>query len=389
MRYLSGIHGGIQAERALRPVLDGMDSKLTRRIELIDDLVSPVPDPPARPRVLLFAANDTHAHFLTPVAEALGDGLFAVPNPRKFDENAAGALRAEGFDTVEIDADLELDGRVDAFDPHLVLCGNDWSAEFRALRRYCRRRAIPTVALQEGPQDWEAKWGGINPRKYQNADVLFATGPVTFRSIQPKHFAITGNPKVDRLEARPLPDRPRVLINCNFTYGQYEEARAGWMRDVLGACRELGLDCVISRHPRDPTPWEEAPTIHSNAYRVRDQLSDCSIVVSRFSSIIYEALALGRPAIYYNPHGEPMTTFNDERNPAVCKARSRAQLKKTLREHSRRMAFDPEAALECLRTHCGPMRGKSARTIAAVVREMVAHRMAPSTSRYTPSAVLH
>lgn len=386
---MTDIHGEVQAERALRPVFKRLDPLLMRRIELIDNLVSPAADPPVRPRVLLFAANDTHAHFLTPVAEALGDGLFAVPNPKTFDENAAGALRAEGFDTVEIDADLELNGRVDAFDPHLVLCGNDWSAEFRALRRYCRRRAIPTVALQEGPQDWDAKWGGTNPRKYQNADVLFAMGPVTFKSIQPKYFSITGNPKVDRLEARPLPARPRVLINCNFTYGQYEEARAGWMRDALGACRELGLDCVISKHPRDPTLWEEAPMIHSNAYRVRDQLSDCSIVVSRFSSIIHEALALSRPAIYYNPHGEPMTTFNDERNPAVRKARNRSQLRKALREHGHHMAFDAAAALEYLRTHCGPMRGKSARTIAVVIREMVAHRMAPSTSRYTHSSVLH
>ncbi|HOE97034.1 MAG TPA: hypothetical protein PLS90_01090 [Candidatus Sumerlaeota bacterium] len=336
------------------------------QLAAIPDFVRRVEPRGAHPRLLILVSNDTHARFMIPAAEGLGDVLFLIPPRGLRDEGAAETLQSEGFAFVELTPGVE--ELVRAFGPRLMLCGNDWSEEFQHARRLCRRLGIPSVALQEGPQDWEAEWGGRNPRKYLNADIVLAQGAVTLRHIRPRCFAVTGNPKVDRFEPIALPERPRILINCNFTYGQYEEARALWMHDVLGACRELGLDYFISQHPRDPSSWEGEPVVRSAAERLAAQIAEASLVVTRFSNLPYEALAAGRPVIYYNPHGEPMKTFREDRCASLGYATRPGQLRRLLRRHQLRPEMDREGTLAFLRRHCGSMRGRAQENLVSLLR---------------------
>lgn len=321
----------------------------------------------SRPKVVLLASNDTHAHFMMQIAKRFDNVLFVMPKLRCKDEGASERLIEHGIEYIEIDyADRE-SNEIERFRPTVVLCGADWTSEFIAVHSIAKRLSVPTVALQEGPQDWRMVVKGRNPNKYLNAEVLFSQGAVTLKYIRPKYFAVTGNPKTDLIEEIPLPPRPRVFINCNFTYNQYEDFRQSWMEDVLSICGELGMDYIISKHPRDRSVWDDPNLINSSAFSVKEQLISCSIVVSRFSNIPYEALAVGRPAVYYNPHGERMCTFSDDKSGGVLNVFNRDELKAILENHNKRMKFDKGSSLEYMARHCGPMDGNS---LERIVRMM-------------------
>ncbi len=328
----------------------------------------------ASPRLLLLVSNDTHVHTLARIARHFKHTLFVIPARDRKDEGAATRLQAEGFEFVEIDYDDRDKPEIETFAPDIVLCGNDWTSEFNAVHAIAKKLDIPCVALQEGPQDWDQKIKGVDPRKFRNAEVLFSQGAVTLKHIRPKYFTITGHPKTDHIEEHPLPSSPRVFINCNFTYGQYEEARAAWMEDVLSVCKELEIEYLISRHPRDPSRWDDPNFMPSDPFKVADQLRSCSIVVSRFSNIPYEAVAAGRSAVYYNPHAEPMKTFGDDESDGVLKANDRGSLRKILQRHQSSPHFDREAAGRFMRLHCGPTDGRSIERIAAGIRRIHASR---------------
>ena len=329
----------------------------------------------APPRVLFLASNDTHVHYMLRVAEYIKDFLFVIPKPSCKDEGAGARLREHDIPYIEVDyRDCEKP-EIEAFRPDLVLSGNDWTSEFIAIKRIMARLGVPCIALQEGPQDWDQKIKGVNPRKYRNCDLLFAQGSVTLKYIRPKYFAVTGNPKTDHIEPQPMPERPRLFINCNFTYGQYEECRQEWVADVLEVCRELGLDYIISKHPRDVSEWDDPNLVRSSSFTIPDQMRSCSIIISRFSNISYEALTYGRPSIYYNPHREPMKTFNEDNSGGIINVYDRGTLKEVLARHQQAPRFDEASALDYMARHCGPMDRDSIGRVVRAIGGLVSRRL--------------
>lgn len=305
------------------------------------------------PRILFLLSNDTHAQFLAPVAERFPKSAFAVPDPREQNEKAAERLP----DAKVILLDEHATARLRDLDADLVVCANDWSPEFRRVRRALRSADIPFVAVQEGPQEWDMKSERGRIRQYRNADILLAQGVGTLQHIRPLMFAITGNPKLDRIERLPLPSPPRVLVNCNFTYHRYEEHRCRWLNDVLWTLDDLGIDYLVSQHPRDRSTWKHPRLNPSNAFLVRQQLACCSLVVTRFSSLVYEGLALGRPVVYYNPHHEPMQNGFEPTQDALHIVERVGELRRILKAHQKEPRFSVEGARAFLRFHCGPMDG--------------------------------
>lgn len=341
---------------------------------VIKPISNPDSDAEARPRILFLVWNDTHVQFLTPVARHFSDVLFVIPDRGEVDEQASLRLDEDGYDFVELASAAQSHAAIEKFDPSMMLCANDWSPIFHAARNVMKGHRAPLAALQEGPQEWNMLMGGHSANKYRNADVLFAQGETTLRYIDPKYFAITGIPKIDRIEEAPPPEKPRVFINCNFTYGRYEEHRERWMDDVLWAAKDLGLDYIISKHPRDNYTTDDPNLRPSNPYLVRKQLAECSVVVSRFSNILSEALVVRRPAIYYNPHREPMRTLSDDDTGAIQKAGTRAELRERLAAHKENPALDWDAAQECLARHCGPMDGRSLERVVEQMRAILGAR---------------
>ena len=138
---------------------------------------------------------------------------------------------------------------------------------------------------------------------------------------------ITGNPKYDFLHELPLPEKNSIMVNCNFTYGIYVEAREKWLDNIVDVTNEMRIN-LISKHPRDTGGFKEGiEEVNSNAYKVMEQLSRCSIVITRFSTIIYEAILAGRQVIYYNPHNENFGLLSNDETGTIIYAKNKQELR--------------------------------------------------------------
>jgi len=244
---------------------------------------------------------------------------------------------------------------LDALDPSIVVLGMDWGMEERAICEWARHRGIPTVCIQEGPQDFNLP--GLN--QMQAADHVFVQGAITVQYLKRKAFFITGNPKLSDMPVVPLPEKPVVMINANFTYDIYEDWRDRWMAGAVRACQEVGVDFFVSRHPRDFGKYEGLPVLDSNAFSLHSQIAKSSVLVTRFSQVVYEAMLMGRSVVYYNPHGEDKKTLTGDRTGALLFAGNPDQLRVQL---TKAISFGEELRSTrsgFLTIHCGPQDGQA------------------------------
>lgn len=362
--------------KEIEDVLDEIDSNVIR----IPDLVRGIQNKTNSVRVAFLASSDTHVQFMQKLASQFEEYIYLIPDRRCKDDSAASALEKEGQQFIEIHYQAEECRELLEFKPQYVFCAADWTSEYLAIERVIKGTNIKIISLQEGPQDWHFRFWQRGQLKvsnhYRNADIIFSTGAKTLNYIKPKYFAVTGNPKISVYEKLDLPAKPRVLINCNFTYIEtkppYEQKREQWMQSVLNVCKRLGIDYFISKHPRDLSEWEDEPVINSNAYVIKDQIKSSSICISRFSSISYEALSMGRQSIYYNVHMEPMPIFQDEEDSAVMCIDNEEELEKVLDYHMRNYPpeIDDEKNMEYLNRHVAKLDGKALERVIAYLQEI-------------------
>ena len=80
------------------------------------------------------------------------------------------------------------------------------------------------------------------------------------------------------------------------------------MAQVLAACDVLHLKYVITQHHADNGNLEKYNVSTKTMY---DTIREGSIIVSRFSTIVLESLALGKPVVYFNPHNEKVSLYKE------------------------------------------------------------------------------
>ena len=96
------------------------------------------------------------------------------------------------------------------------------------------------------------------------------------------------------------------MINANFTYNVLTDKRDDWVRSAVDACKKLGFEYVISRHPAEKGDFSEYNVTDDSMYNA---IWNGSLFISRFGSGIIESIAMGRPVVYYNPHNEQVDKF--------------------------------------------------------------------------------
>lgn len=355
-----------------------VESDLRATIDIVNSLSIPsISKGNARSqlKVGFLASNDTHANFLSSIAKEFDEVLFIIPDARCKDEAADVVLNQLKIKYTRIQYNDVSSKEIEEFQPDVILCANDWTSEFKVAQVIASRLSIPIISMMEGPQDWSQLIKGVDPKKYRNADILFSQGYRTLKEISPVYAAVTGNPKNDQLDPKPLPHKAKVFINCNFTYGQFEEFRDLWMHDIIDTCKELGADYFISQHPRDFSNWDGYPVIKSSSLSIHQQIEDASIIITRFSNVLYEAVTAGRPVIYYNPHDEPMETFRTAESNVVQYCEKREQLKTILRDHMSNLSFDSKDATRYLIEHCTSIDGSSVANIKANIQQIVSRRL--------------
>ena len=197
-------------------------------------------------------------------------------------------------------------------DEAMLIAFNDANPFLRQLWLRAEARRTPRVSLVEGPMDFGNVLdslgieGGSNNRwPQQNSDAVFLPGMWSERFFPEHRTFVIGMQRISDLMKRrqQKPKSGSILINLNYSYGVLQHHGRGFLEQVESVCRAMGLTYCVSRHPRDDSNLEgwSGPLTHE---ALTDAIVQHRLVISRFSTAIVEALALGVPAIYFNPFGE-------------------------------------------------------------------------------------
>ena len=172
-------------------------------------------------------------------------------------------------------------------------------------------RDVPSFAKVEGVQDFTDVDTGRIRLPYLAADHVLVQGENDLGSLERKNLHVVGNANMERAwNAGPntAARNGKVIINSNFTYGVLTDKRQMFLTQAVEGIRAAGLEPVISQHPADrplPAPLAELVTESS----MSDLLPISEAVVTRFSTVPFEAMAYGTPFVYFNPHHEKVPTF--------------------------------------------------------------------------------
>jgi hypothetical protein len=308
--------------------------------------------------ILFFAANDTIAKMFSPIIEHLDKFYFATPY--RDNEGASVLLSRIGIPYLE-----NRRGLVDEVKPSVIVFGNDWGGEVIQVIYKARQLGIPTICIQEGCLDWDGP-----ARRIGWADFPFVQGPLTLKYLHRNSYFITGNPRFDSLQKIPLPKNSVVMINCNFTYGIYEDIREQWIESVVSSCKALGLDFFISQHPRDKGSFPNLPLRKSNVSVVHEHIAESSLLITRFSTLVYEAMLMGRPVIYYNPHGEKMKTFNEDTTGGLVKVNKSTLLSQAIQSSLDNVKINEFLRESFLNLHCGSHDNLAGRRCALAIESV-------------------
>ena len=192
-----------------------------------------------------------------------------------------------------------------------LLASIDWESSFgRPLIEKERSGGGLTIGIIDGIEDFEDADYHYERDAYNTVEFVLLMGKDDQYHLGHKKndTSIVGLPKMWQFyhEHTPLPKQPQVMINVNFTYGTFEEVRDSWVNAAISACQSAGLPYILSQHHADNGIFPPEIVSAENIY---DTIRGSSIIISRFSTVILESLAMKRQAIYFNPHGETVKLY--------------------------------------------------------------------------------
>jgi hypothetical protein len=208
-----------------------------------------------------------------------------------------------------------------------LIVRNDWGPT-RSLVVEAQRVGTPTIGWVEGVQDFRDVDTGRQRHAYRTVDHVWCLGEHDAAELAGLDVTAIGSERMWSLwHGPPSSGDVPLVANVNFTYGVFESARTAWVRAVRSAATSTETRLTITRHPADKgrVGWRMEASESADVL-----LSRTRRLVSRFSTLIYDALLLGVDVIYFNPHGENVPTFADPME-AFTVARTRSDLAAALR----------------------------------------------------------
>lgn len=311
------------------------------------------------PKVVFYAQSDTLAHTTLNIISEIKDHIdFYLFTPIYQNEGATDFFTKNGY-TSEIFSKK----RLQELSPDYLLLLNDWTKEAKRILSICKSLKIKNICLQESIIDFGSK----NRMKY--ADNVFMQGIQSVLELNRKDYFITGNPRYKRQKS--FPASSKAFINSNFTYGIFEEWRDKWIDSITDSLKDSKIDFFISQHPRDNgdlTRYHEK-IINSSSSSIKEQISESSFAITRFSSIIHESLLQYRPVIYYNPHGEKLQYDFDFNHRFLFYTQTPAELRNAIEKIKTLNRSDIEEEINnYLQCHCLPKTGNSSTYILDILK---------------------
>ncbi|MHB8996066.1 MAG: hypothetical protein ACYC63_12540 [Armatimonadota bacterium] len=211
---------------------------------------------------------------------------------------------------------------LDAYQPQVVVGTHVYGPPIAPLIIAARRRGIPRLCLQHGvigprylalpslPYDEQLLFGSYA------ADILRQTSPPQTR------LTVTGHSLYDVAQTPPEP-RPEVLrlktgvtglaVLCTqFNEAMFYSEDGWWLQGVADACRKLGMRLAIKLHPSE-TPAnvklyesltkeddDRVVLVRHGPWPLSELLVACDMMITRDSTVVFEADLLDRPAITIN-----------------------------------------------------------------------------------------
>lgn len=188
--------------------------------------------------------------------------------------------------------------------PAVALSMMDWGPADQ-IRRSLLARGTRFLSKVEGAQDFRnldtPRW----ETPYSRSTCVLAQGPFDAWNVAADYVVVTGSARIERIvgalgrgEIEDVDHGP--LINLNFSYGTYE----AWLRPwhYLAHRGASAARCLASTsvHPAVVAPW----AVNRTSWPLALELETSSHLITRASTALFDALVIGRPAIYFNPHGE-------------------------------------------------------------------------------------
>lgn len=314
-----------------------------------------------------------------PLAEYHGKELGAIANELlEFDQRCSFLVQEELVEVV--DAHLGDHPRVLAargYDKYAIgnfsafVAMNDWGEPSRDLYHLARVRGVPSVAKVEGVQDFTDVDTGRIRLPYLAADHVLVQGQNDIDALDRKNLHLVGNANMEAAWLAGPADPTRngeVVINSNFTYGVLTDVRDEFLSSAIDAILALGLTPVISQHPAD-RPLPAALAGYRTDRSMSAMLPGCEAIVTRFSTVPFEAIAYGTPFVYYNPHHEKVPTFASA-SVAFDHVHSSEDLRTALQRSIDGRAGYRERAEEYFRRQIDISEVSSAARAAAVIAEI-------------------
>lgn len=255
----------------------------------------------------------------------------------------------------------------------LLVCMNDWDGMVvKPLIINAKKSNRKTLGIVEGINDFLDVDTNMRITPYQITEYLFLTGEHDkqfFKEKEKKCFTV-GIPRLHNfLKEKPkFPKKPLVVINVNFSYGVLEDKREYWLNSVLEACKILNFEYIITQHPEDSANLSKYNISKLDMY---ETIRQGSIVISRFGSIILEALAMGKPVVYHNPHNEKVLKFQEPMNAYSCSFDVQSLVEAIKYELSLKVDYR-QRANDFLNHHCNINESKnSAKLCAKYIKEIL------------------
>lgn len=195
------------------------------------------------------------------------------------------------------------------FDAVVVM--NDWGYT-KDLVELAAARSTPSFAKVEGVQDFNDDDTGRWRFAYQRAEYVLCQGQNDVDAVFPAATHVVGSTRLERIALAPErsfgPTR-LVVTNSNFTYGVLTDVRTTWLASVAEASERARADVLVSQHHADRDLDGRIPVADQPMKELLRTSAD--VLVSRFSTVPFEAMARGVPFVYHNPHGELVPTFRE------------------------------------------------------------------------------
>jgi hypothetical protein len=189
-----------------------------------------------------------------------------------------------------------------------VVVLNDW-AGLAEVVRVAGDAGVPTFAKVEGVQDFDDVDTERERRPYRNAAVILGQGQNDAEALPDKRVEIVGSTRLERIWHSPgVPGGDDALVNLNFTYSVLSNARERWLTSVVEAVRRAAIPAIVSCHPAERVHDLDLPLTPKP---FRYAITQAGVLISRLSTVPFEAMGRGVPFIYHNPHGELVPTFTE------------------------------------------------------------------------------